>query len=98
MSNNLTLPNAFEIHGNSVPAVGLGTFQGGATDGDVKQVVLRALQQGYRHIDTATAYGNEKAVGDALRESGIPRDEVFITTKLYGSPTLTKLSTALISP
>src|SRR5439155_18048180 len=42
-----------------------------------------ALELGYRHIDTAQAYGNEQSVGQALRESGVPREEVFITTKFY---------------
>jgi len=47
-----------------------------------KSWILTALQAGYRHIDTAQAYGSEKAVGDAIRESGIPRDQIFVTTKL----------------
>ncbi|KAL4970911.1 NADP-dependent oxidoreductase domain-containing protein [Aspergillus stella-maris] len=60
----------------------LGTFQGDAGNGKVKEAVLYALSKGYRHFDTATAYGNEVEVGDAIRESGIPRNEIFITTKL----------------
>jgi len=48
----------------------------------VKEIVLKALQKGYRHIDTAAAYGNEKAVGEAIRESGIRREKIFVTTKL----------------
>ncbi|KAL4879790.1 NADP-dependent oxidoreductase domain-containing protein [Aspergillus karnatakaensis] len=60
----------------------LGTYQGDAGNGKVKEAVLYALSKGYRHFDTATAYGNEVDVGDAIRESGIPRNEIFITTKL----------------
>ena len=66
----------------ALPAVGLGTFQGEAGNALVKDIVLAALRQGYRHIDTAAAYGNEKDVGWAIRESQIPRHELFITTKL----------------
>ncbi|MCJ1316179.1 hypothetical protein MMC15_001499 [Xylographa vitiligo] len=69
-------------NGRSIPAVGLGTFQGEGDNSEVKEIVLAALQKGYRHIDTASAYGNERDVGLAIRESGIPREEIFITTKL----------------
>jgi alcohol dehydrogenase (NADP+) len=48
----------------------------------VKEAVKKALQLGYRHIDGAYAYGNEKEIGQAIKESGIPRHEVFVTTKL----------------
>lgn len=66
--------------GDSMPLVGLGTWQ---LRGDgARQAVGWALEAGYRHLDTAAIYGNEAAVGDALRESGVPRDEVFVTTKL----------------
>lgn len=68
-------------NGVSMPSPGFGTYQlrpGKQT----RQAVLAALQAGYRHIDTAAMYGNEADVGQAVRESGIPRDEVFITTKL----------------
>lgn len=69
-------------NGVTIPRFGLGVFrtgQGGAT----KSAVLAALAAGYRHIDTAHIYRNEEEVGAALRESGIPRSEVFITTKLW---------------
>ncbi|PKY00545.1 hypothetical protein P168DRAFT_299936 [Aspergillus campestris IBT 28561] len=56
--------------------------RGGADNNQVKETVLKALKCGYRHIDTATAYGNEKEVGEAIKESGVPREEVFVTTKL----------------
>ncbi|MCJ1378549.1 hypothetical protein MMC17_001648 [Xylographa soralifera] len=71
-------------NGCTIPAIGLGTFQGEEDNSKVKEIVLAALEKGYRHIDTASAYGNEKDVGLAIRESSIPRDEIFITTKLYG--------------
>jgi diketogulonate reductase-like aldo/keto reductase len=65
-----------------MPLLGLGVWQ--VPDGPAcVQAVRAALELGYRHIDTAQAYGNESSVGRALRESGIARDEVFITTKFY---------------
>src|SRR5947199_5217082 len=68
--------------GNEIPLLGLGVWQvrGGP---ETENAVRWALELGYRHIDTAQAYGNEESVGRALRESGVPRDEVFITTKFY---------------
>ena len=63
-----------------MPLVGLGTWQ--ANGGEAYAAVRRALEVGYRHIDTATMYANEQEVGRALRDSGLPRDEVFVTTKL----------------
>jgi diketogulonate reductase-like aldo/keto reductase len=66
--------------GVQMPLVGFGTWQ---ATGDVAYEAIRcALDAGYRHIDTATFYGNEAEVGRAVRESGLPREEVFITTKL----------------
>jgi diketogulonate reductase-like aldo/keto reductase len=68
--------------GTEMPLLGLGVWQ--VPDGPVcVQAVRAALEQGYRRIDTAQAYGNEASVGRALRESGIARDEVFITTKFF---------------
>jgi diketogulonate reductase-like aldo/keto reductase len=68
--------------GTEVPLLGLGVWQ--VPDGPVcVQAVRAALEQGYRRIDTAQAYGNEASVGRALRESGIARDEVFISTKFF---------------
>jgi len=68
--------------GNRIPLLGLGVWQ---VD-DVREcvdAVRWALELGYRHIDTAQAYGNEASVGQGLRESGVPRDEIFVTTKFY---------------
>ena len=68
--------------GSLLPMLGLGVWQ--VPDGPACVNAVRwALELGYRHIDTAQAYGNEASVGRALRDSGIPRDEVFITTKFY---------------
>lgn len=68
--------------GNEMPLLGLGVWQ--VKDGDETYNSVRwALELGYRHIDTAQAYGNEESVGRALADSGIARDEVFITTKFY---------------
>lgn len=69
-----------EIQGEQVPKIGLGTWM---LEGDAcRAVVERALELGYRHIDTAQAYGNESKVGGALETSGIDRDEIFLTTKI----------------
>lgn len=63
-----------------IPNLGLGTFQTDA--GKTAEIVEAALKEGYRHIDTAQAYGNEAEVGEGIRASGVPRDEVFLTTKI----------------
>lgn len=70
------------VNGSTLPAIGLGTFQGDDGNEKVKNIVKAAIQAGYRHIDGAAAYGNEEAIGDAIKESGISRDELFVTTKL----------------
>jgi diketogulonate reductase-like aldo/keto reductase len=68
--------------GNQIPMLGLGVWQ--VPNGPTCVNAVRwALEAGYRHIDTAQAYGNEESVGRALVESGVPRDDVFITTKFY---------------
>jgi diketogulonate reductase-like aldo/keto reductase len=68
--------------GNEIPLLGLGVWQ--IPDGpQCVDAVRWALELGYRHIDTAQAYGNEASVGQGVRESGVPRDDVFITTKFY---------------
>src|ERR687894_2769679 len=68
--------------GNEIPPLGLGVWQ--VPDGpECEDAVRWALELGYRHIDTAQAYGNEASVGRALRDSGVPRDEVFLATKFY---------------
>jgi diketogulonate reductase-like aldo/keto reductase len=66
--------------GTQMPLLGFGTWQ--ATDQDAYNSVLHALRTGYRHIDTAAAYGNEEQVGKAVADSGVPREDIFITTKL----------------
>jgi diketogulonate reductase-like aldo/keto reductase len=68
--------------GNSIPVLGLGIWQ--IPNGPTAVKAVRwALELGYRHIDTAQAYGNEESVGLALKQSGVPREDVFITTKFY---------------
>jgi diketogulonate reductase-like aldo/keto reductase len=79
MEKTLTLNN-----GVPIPHLGLGTWK--VSDGtDVEQAVLWALEAGYRLIDTAKIYGNEEGVGRAIKKSGIPREELFITTKLWNA-------------
>jgi diketogulonate reductase-like aldo/keto reductase len=68
--------------GNEIPLLGLGVWRV-ANSSECVDAVRWALELGYRHIDTAQAYGNEESVGQGLRESGVPREEVFITTKFY---------------
>ncbi|KAI8147943.1 NADP-dependent oxidoreductase domain-containing protein [Fennellomyces sp. T-0311] len=69
--------------GDEIPALGFGT---GEILGDkVYQAVLTAIKAGYRHIDTAYAYGNEKEVGKAIKDSNVPREELFVTTKLWNT-------------
>lgn len=63
-----------------IPMLGLGTWQ--SVGEECYRAVRAALDVGYRHVDTATIYGNEDVVGRALRDSGVPREEVFVTTKL----------------
>jgi methylglyoxal/glyoxal reductase len=75
LSRHLRLNN-----GVSVPQVGLGVWQAG---GGTKRAVVAALAAGYRHIDTAAVYGNEVQVGAAIAESGVPREQVFVTSKLW---------------
>ncbi|MBW3079944.1 aldo/keto reductase [Bifidobacterium saguinibicoloris] len=77
IQSTITLNN-----GTVIPQVGLGVFQ--TPDGETTvNAVTAALEAGYRHIDTAMIYGNEASVGEGLRRSGVPRDDVFVTTKLW---------------
>lgn len=69
-------------NGVAMPAIGLGTYP--LDDREVAQTVLRATGVGYRLIDTAAKYGNETGVGDGVRACGIPREDLFVTTKLDG--------------
>jgi diketogulonate reductase-like aldo/keto reductase len=73
---NLILNNDVEM-----PALGLGVFQ--TPPDETREAVLAALSTGYRHIDTAAAYGNEREVGEAVHISGVPRSEVFLETKIW---------------
>jgi 2,5-diketo-D-gluconate reductase A len=66
-------------HGSPMPMLGFGTWQ--IKGGDAVRATAAALEAGYRHLDTALVYGNEGEVGQALADSGVPRDEVFLTTK-----------------
>src|SRR5665213_1775105 len=75
-----SVPQSQLNSGTSIPQLGFGVFL--VDPDDTQRVVEDALESGYRHIDTATGYNNETEVGAALKASGIPRDELFITTKL----------------
>lgn len=74
------VPSVLLNTGASMPQVGFGVFL--VSPGEAPSVVAAALEAGYRSVDTAAAYGNEEAVGTALRKSGLPREELFVTTKL----------------
>ena len=70
-----------EAHGVRIPALGFGTFR---LDGAVaRRMVGYALEIGYRHIDTAQMYGNEAEVGEAIAASAVPRDQIWLTTKIW---------------
>ena len=71
-------------NGVGIPCLGFGTYKtpGGA---EGAAAVRAALAEGYRHIDTAAFYGNETAVGQGIRESGLPREEIFVTTKVWNT-------------
>ncbi|MEJ1155975.1 aldo/keto reductase [Microbacterium marmarense] len=77
----MTIPHVMLNDGNSIPQLGYGVFL--VPEDDTARAVSEALELGYRHIDTAAIYGNEAGVGAAIAASGIPRDELFITTKLW---------------
>ncbi len=74
--------NSIKLNNNvEMPIVGLGTFR--SESENAYSSVLEALKAGYRHIDTAAVYGNEESVGKAIKDSGIPREEIFVTTKVW---------------
>jgi 2,5-diketo-D-gluconate reductase A len=77
----MTVPNVTLNDGVEMPIIGFGVYQ--IPPEDTERCVAEALEVGYRHIDTAAAYANERAVGRAVAASGIPRDELFVTTKLW---------------
>jgi 2,5-diketo-D-gluconate reductase A len=78
-----SIPRVTLRDGVQIPQLGLGVFQ--VPPEDTQRVVEVALETGYRHIDTAAAYRNEAGVGAAIAASGLPREEVFVTTKLWNS-------------
>ncbi len=79
----MTVPNVDLIDGRAMPQLGFGVFQ--VPDDEAEQAVTTALENGYRSIDTAAVYRNERGTGRALRASGVPREELFVTTKLWNS-------------
>lgn len=78
----LTLSSRLPLTSNSIPVLGLGVWQMKPGE-QTEQAIAYALSVGYRHIDTAKLYENEESVGKAIRESNIPREELFVTTKLW---------------
>ncbi len=79
----MSIPRIELNNGTSIPQVGLGTWP--LDDTEVARAIVEATALGYRHIDTAAKYGNEAGVGDGVRASGVPREELFVTTKLDGT-------------
>ncbi|WVR06416.1 hypothetical protein IAU60_003447 [Kwoniella sp. DSM 27419] len=80
----MSVPTEFKLNtGATIPAVGLGTWQ--AKPGEVRGAVENALKCGYRHIDGALCYQNEKEVGQGIKDSGVPRSEIFLTSKAWSS-------------
>ena len=77
------MPNIELNDGHAIPQLGFGVFQ--IPPGDTVDAVTEALEVGYRHIDTAEMYGNEREVGEGVRQSGVDRGEVFVTSKLNNS-------------
>ncbi|HHK6650050.1 TPA: aldo/keto reductase [Streptococcus pneumoniae] len=77
--------NTYQLNnGVEIPVLGFGTFKAKAGE-EAYRAVLEALKAGYRHIDTAAIYQNEESVGQAIKDSGVPREEMFVTTKLWNS-------------
>lgn len=79
IKSKVTLNNGIEM-----PVFGLGTYRSG-TSRETQAMILHALKLGYRLIDTARFYGNERDIGEAIKKSGIPREQIFVTTKLWNS-------------
>jgi diketogulonate reductase-like aldo/keto reductase len=82
-STDANVPAVALRDGETIPQLGFGVFQ--VPPEDTADVTLRALQAGYRHIDTAAAYRNEAGVGQAIHSSGLAREDVYVTTKLWNS-------------
>ncbi|WP_395639577.1 aldo/keto reductase [Pseudolysinimonas sp.] len=78
-----SIPTVKLNDGHDIPQLGFGVFK--VDPDETERIVSDALEAGYRHLDTAAIYGNEEGVGRAIAKSGIPRDELFITTKLWNS-------------
>ena len=78
----VSVPSLTLNDGHTIPQLGLGTWP--LKDKEVAETIVTATGIGYRHIDTAAKYGNEKGVGEGIRRSGVPREELFVTTKLDG--------------
>jgi 2,5-diketo-D-gluconate reductase A len=83
MSASNTLPSRRLNSGSSIPVLGFGTWQ--ISDSEAAACVASALRVGYRHIDTAAIYKNERGVGEGIRLSGLPRDNMFVVTKVWNS-------------
>ena len=80
----MTVPTVALNTGAEIPQLGLGTARV-RDDHEIRRIVATALEVGYRHVDTAASYDNEVGVGQGIADSGLPRDQVFVTTKLRGS-------------
>jgi 2,5-diketo-D-gluconate reductase A len=80
---DIDIPTLALNDGSTIPQLGLGVYK--VPDDEAETVVATALDAGYRHLDTASFYGNEGGVGRAMRASGVPRDEVFLTTKVWNT-------------
>ena len=85
--NAVEVPNIELNNGTKIPQLGLGTFMlaEGEGESEAYTATLTAIKAGYRHIDTAQAYGNERAVGRAIKDSGIDRKNIFLSTKIWAS-------------
>jgi 2,5-diketo-D-gluconate reductase A len=81
--SDITVPSVTLSDGARIPQLGLGVYK--VADDEARTVVATALELGYRHVDTASFYGNEVGVGQALRASDVPRDDVFVTTKVWNT-------------
>jgi diketogulonate reductase-like aldo/keto reductase len=85
MAKPLTLSSTYPLRGGvEIPVIGLGVYQS-RPGSETREAVKTALELGYRHVDTARVYGNERDVAKGLADAGIPREQVFLTTKLWNS-------------